>query len=107
MRGSPAGRRADFDNVSAKSRIVLVPDDLWFFAAGHPGGDGGFLPGLLQRLQPGTRYENPLRDSSPSLPKKRLHTFSKGMKRQAALMLALAGNRITSCWTRPSTGWTR
>lgn len=43
----------------------------------------------------------------PISDKKKINTFSKGMKRQAAIILAIAANRITSCWMRRLTAWTR
>ena len=42
-----------FDSVSAKSRIVLVPDDLWFFAGARLGRDGRLLPRQLPQLERG------------------------------------------------------
>ena len=77
-----------FDNVSAKATIVLVPDDLWFFA----GSTLGEMAAFYRACYPSWNEEKfrRLLTAFPLLPDKKLTGFSKGMRRQAALMLALS-----------------
>jgi ABC-2 type transport system ATP-binding protein len=77
-----------YDNPAAKAQIAFVPDDLYFlpgasirrmsdlYAAAYPAFDRGALRTLCERFR--------LDETKP------LHTFSKGMRRQAALVLTLA-----------------
>ena len=76
-----------FDHVPAKSRIVLVPDDLWFFA----GATLSEMAAFYRACYPGWNEEkyHRLLTAFPLLPDKKLSGFSKGMRRQAALILAL------------------
>ena len=76
-----------FDNVPAKSRIVLVPDDLWFFA----GATLSEMAAFYRDCYPGWNQEKfqRLLTAFPLVPDKKLSGFSKGMRRQAALILAL------------------
>lgn len=76
-----------FDHVPAKSRIVLVPDDLWFFA----GATLSEMAAFYRACYPGWNEEKYRRllTAFPLLPDKKLSGFSKGMRRQAALILAL------------------
>ena len=76
-----------FDSVSAKSRIVLVPDDLWFFA----GATLSEMAAFFRDCYPGWNEEKfrRLLTAFPLAPDKKLSGFSKGMRRQAALILAL------------------
>lgn len=77
-----------FDNVSAKQRIVLVVDDLYFF----PGATLREMADFYRSSYPGWNAEkyDRLCTAFPILQDKKLSGFSKGMKRQAALILALA-----------------
>ena len=76
-----------FDHVPAKSRIVLVPDDLWFFA----GATLSEMAAFYRACYPGWNEEkyHRLLTAFPLLPDKKLSGFSKGMRRQASLILAL------------------
>lgn len=77
-----------FENVSIKSRIFLVPDDLYFL----PGSDltemGRFYAGIYSGWS-WERFEQ-LVHLLPIHPKKKIRTFSKGMMRQSAIILALS-----------------
>ncbi len=78
-----------WDNPDAKSRICFVPDDLSF----APGADmrqlarvaGGVSPRFDKARVTELAGQFGLKTDKP------LRTFSKGMKRQASLVLALAG----------------
>lgn len=76
-----------FDSVAAKSRIVLVPDDLWFFA----GATLAEMAAFYKACYPNWNEEKYRRllAAFPLAPDKKLSGFSKGMRRQAALILAL------------------
>ena len=77
-----------YENSDAKPRIVMVPDELYFlpgatiqrmaglYAAAYTGFDRELLETLCETF--GLHASRPL------------HTFSKGMRRQAAFVLALA-----------------
>ena len=77
-----------FDNVLAKQRIVLVPDDLFFF----PGATMQEMAAFYRSCYPSWSEEKyaQLCTAFPILSDKKIAGFSKGMKRQAALILALA-----------------
>lgn len=76
-----------FDSVSAKSRIVLVPDDLWFFAGTTLAEMAAFYRGSYPDWNE-EKFRR-LLAAFPLQPDKKLSGFSKGMRRQAALILAL------------------
>ena len=76
-----------FDSVSAKSRIVLVPDDLWFFAGTTLAEMAAFYRGSYPNWNE-EKFRR-LLAAFPLQPNKKLSGFSKGMRRQAALILAL------------------
>lgn len=77
-----------FDSVSAKSRIVLVPDDLWFFAGTTLAEMAAFYRGSYPNWNE-EKFRR-LLAAFPLQPDKKLSGFSKGMRRQAALILALS-----------------
>lgn len=77
-----------YENPSAKSRIAFVPDDLYFL----PNSSMNRMARLYQAVYPNfdaSRYEF-LTKAFRLNPKANIHTFSKGMKRQAAIILALS-----------------
>ena len=77
-----------YENPQAKGQIVLVPDELYFLAQASL----NRMAKLYQRSFP--HFDNNYFQSLVNLfqlnPKKPIRTFSKGMKRQAAIILALA-----------------
>ncbi|MBR6696982.1 MAG: ABC transporter ATP-binding protein [Lachnospiraceae bacterium] len=77
-----------FDNPSAKAKIAYVPDELFFL----PGASMNRMSDLYKRIYPQYDHErfSFLTEAFKLNPKKPIHTFSKGMKRQAATILALA-----------------
>ena len=77
-----------FDSVYAKSRIVLVPDDLWFFAGTTLAEMAAFYRGSYPNWNE-AKFRR-LLAAFPLQPDKKLSGFSKGMRRQAALILALS-----------------
>ncbi len=77
-----------YENESIKQQIYFVPDDLYFF----PGSTMDDMASYLKRLYVNwnqERYEE-LLTKFPMGRKQKLHTSSKGMRRQAALILALS-----------------
>ena len=79
-----------WDNPDVKRRICFVPDDLSF----EPGADLRRQARLMRTIDPRFRMTrfNELVDLFGLAVDKPLRTFSKGMKRQAAIVLALAGH---------------
>lgn len=77
-----------FDNPECKSKIVLVPDDLYF----PTGASIKEMADLYRRSYPSWNQEKfeKLCTTFPLGINKKINTFSKGMKRQAAIILALA-----------------
>lgn len=90
----PDGGRATLDgediyeNVSAKAKIAFVPDELYYPA----GANMDRVAAMYKRLYPGfdrERYKNLAKDLNLDRSKS-LSMFSKGMRRQAMTVLALA-----------------
>ena len=77
-----------YENPSVKNRLFFVSDDIYFLPQATMDEMADFYRGYYSAFSR-ERYEK-LCGIFPIDPKKRLHTFSKGMKRQAALVLALA-----------------
>jgi ABC-2 type transport system ATP-binding protein len=77
-----------FENVGMKDIVTIVPDELYFF--GHSSMDdmANFHEGMKSGFD--REYYGFLCGKFPIDPKKRISTFSKGMKRQVSLILALA-----------------
>ena len=75
-------------NSELKSRLFLVPDELFFVSQA----DMTDMAKLYSNMYPKFNMErfNSLTQTFGLDPKKKLSTFSKGMKRQAAIILALS-----------------
>lgn len=75
-------------NPELKSRLFLVPDELFFVSQA----DMTDMAKLYSNMYPkfNTERFNALTQTFGLDPKKKLSTFSKGMKRQAAIILALS-----------------
>ena len=76
------------DNEAAKQRLVFVPDDLFFF----PGYNAQGMANYYASVYPLFDYERFYHLCSVLMidRKKQIHTFSKGMKRKVAIILALS-----------------
>lgn len=77
-----------FENPELKSRIVFVPDELYFL----PQSSMNRMASLYKAAYPtfdSERFKELTKDFSLD-PKANIATFSKGMKRQAAIILALS-----------------
>lgn len=77
-----------WENVFAKSKMFFVSDDSYFL----PNSSIDNMAGFYKELYPTWSQEkyNILTQRFPIDSKKKIKTFSKGMKRQAAIILALA-----------------
>ncbi|MCL2525818.1 MAG: ABC transporter ATP-binding protein [Coriobacteriia bacterium] len=79
---------AIFENTAAKERIILVPDELYFLSQSSL----NRMAQLYARCFP--HFSRPRYEALVKLfqldPNKAIRTFSKGMKRQSAILLALA-----------------
>ncbi len=77
-----------YEQVNIKSRIFLVADDLYFL----PGATLTEMAKFYSVLYPSWSWEKyqKLCQAFPIGDKKKINTFSKGMKRQAAIILALS-----------------
>lgn len=77
-----------YDQISIKEKIHFVPDELYFLPGASVKQMAKFYEGMYPSFNRG-RYETLVKmfglDS-----RKSIHSFSKGMKRQAAILLALA-----------------
>jgi len=83
MDGSPI-----YDNPAAKGQIAIVPDELFFL----PGASIRRMADLYAPAYSGFNWKllETLCETFSLSPSKPLHTFSKGMRRQAAFVLALS-----------------
>ena len=85
-----------YENPSAKAKIFYISDDQYFFAGGTP-------MDMLHYCQ--TFYQNFNKDRFLALmdalkldPKRKINTFSKGMKKQLSVMLGVsAGTKYLLC----------
>ena len=77
-----------FENISVKNHISFVADDLYFLPNSTMNDMANFLAGLY----PGFSMEayHTMCARFPIEPDKKINNFSKGMKRQVSLVLALA-----------------
>ncbi len=77
-----------WENPNAKAKIAFVPDDLYYI----PGGSLGRMAKMYKSLYPSfdtAKFDKLIHDLD--LPRNRgINTFSKGMRRQALTVLALA-----------------
>ncbi len=79
-----------FDNPEVKKRIVFVPDELYFLPHANLRRMEQLYASVYERFSH-ERFEQLLQEFSLN-PNKMLTTFSKGMRRQAATILALSCN---------------
>ncbi len=77
-----------FENTAVKERIFFVADDLFFLPQSNMNDMASFYKGIYHSFSE-ERYDR-LLTIFPLDPKKKINTFSKGMKRQAALLMGLA-----------------
>ena len=79
-----------YDNARQKSRLFYVPDDIYFKAYASMNKMAAFYNGYYSNFSYDTFRR--LTDVFGLDPKKNLNGFSKGMQRQAELVLAMATN---------------
>ncbi|MEM1484755.1 ABC transporter ATP-binding protein [Oscillospiraceae bacterium PP1C4] len=77
-----------YENIQVKNRIFFVADDLFFLPQSTMNDMAKFYKGIYSGFSD-ERYTK-LCTIFPLDPKKKINTFSKGMKRQAALLLGLS-----------------
>lgn len=77
-----------YENTAVKERVFFVADDLYFLPQSSLDDMATFYKQIYTRFSD-TKYKK-LCTIFPLDPKKKLGAFSKGMKRQAALLLGLA-----------------
>ena len=77
-----------WENPEAKSRIVYIPDDLYFLPQSSMNGMAQMYRALYPRFD-NERYRK-LTETFKLDPTANIHTFSKGMRRQAAAILGLS-----------------
>ena len=77
-----------YENIAVKERIFFVADDLYFLPQSTLEEMATFYKQIYRRFSD-TKYKK-LCTIFPLDPRQKLGTFSKGMKRQAALLLALS-----------------
>ena len=79
---------APFENVEVKSRVFHVSDDLYFLPQSTMDDMAKFYSGLYSNFSQEVYRQTCSR--FPIDPKKKVNTFSKGMRRQVSLILALS-----------------
>jgi ABC-2 type transport system ATP-binding protein len=77
-----------WENPAAKSRIAYIPDDLYFLPQSSMDGMAQMYRAIYPRFDQ-ERYRK-LTQTFRLDPKANIHTFSKGMRRQAAAILGLS-----------------
>lgn len=76
-----------WENVPLKQRCFLVPDDLFFLRGATPDSTAAYYASIYPKFNR-ERYEK-LLNGFGLKGNKRIHTFSKGMRRQTALIMAI------------------
>ncbi len=85
-----------FENASAKSKIFFISDDQFFFQNGTPMD----MVRYYQTIYPGFQKERflLLMETLKLDPKRKINTFSKGMRKQLSVMLGVsAGTKYLLC----------
>lgn len=77
-----------FENPIIKERISYIPDNLFFLPGANMNRMAKLYASIYERFDK-TRFKD-LTEAFELNPKTPLHSFSKGMKRQAAIILALS-----------------
>lgn len=77
-----------FDNPEIKAKMAFVPDDLYFYQGYTLNNMAKFYEAVYARFD--MKYFKKLHELFKLDADKKLNTFSKGMKRQAAIILALS-----------------
>ena len=77
-----------YENIALKGKIFFVADDLYFLSQSNLEEIAAFYRGIYPSFSQ-EKYQK-LCTVFPLDPHKKINTFSKGMKRQAALLLGLA-----------------
>ena len=80
-----------FDNPDVKKRIAYVPDELFFLHSASIESMTKFYNNIFPNFQIDKCMK--LTEKFKLNPKQNINTFSKGMKRQAAILLALSTNQ--------------
>ena len=85
-----------YDNREAKKRFFFIPDEPYFFHNANPAEMARYYASVYETFDSAAFYDML---SKFGLDKKRkIHTFSKGMKKQLALLLGIyAGTRYLLC----------
>ena len=76
-----------YENIAVKSRCFFIPDEQYFFPNSTPEGMMRYYRGIYPRFDTG-RFENLISNFGLSKSRK-ISTFSKGMKKQTAVILAV------------------
>lgn len=79
-----------YNNVSAKSKFFFISDDQYFFSTANAVDMEKYYSSLYSSFDKGAFYEYLTRFGLD--PKRKINTFSKGMKRQLILLLGICSN---------------
>lgn len=79
-----------WENPAAKKKICFIPDTAWFF----PNATAAAMREYYQAVYPGfdVRRFDDLLEKFDLNPKRKLSTFSKGMKKQVSVLLGICAN---------------
>ena len=79
-----------YDNVKIKSEIFYLSDEQYFFTEATPGSMAEYYSGIYPKYDTERFYS--LLDKFKLDKKKKMKTFSKGMKKQVAFLLGICAN---------------
>lgn len=77
-----------YENPSTKAKLGYVPDDIYFFPNHNLGEMAKYLKGIYPKWSR-ERFNRLIKDFELN-PKRKISSFSKGMQKQAAIILALS-----------------
>lgn len=79
-----------FDNIEAKKRIFFIADDPYFFANSTPEDMGGYFNSVFPKFDQSSYYE--YLENFGLGRRRKISTFSKGMKKQLAILCGICAN---------------
>ena len=78
-----------YENPSAKSKVFFISDDQYYFPSGTPEEMAGYYETMYPATFNRERFDK-LMDALSLDRKRKIHTFSKGMKKQLSILLGIA-----------------
>ena len=92
-----------FENIKAKKKFFYIPDDAHFFSNASPLDMMEYYSVVYERFDKARFHK--LMGNFGLDEKRKIHTFSKGMKKQVSVILGICSNTDYLSVMRPLTAW--